>query len=211
MLTEEKKKLIEAEEKFRHEIAQRLKSEAQSVEENVAQLEKSVWGKVFEILNSNFGLWLLSSVVLSGGAAIYQITSHHFTQKLIAQKDFLTCEFEIENRLNAMGYLLKKANTVAEAQYALTPMTKSFGAVSPEYDHVNIAGLYFKTYQLTGIRNRQSEENVKELEELSLGIQQADPKAKLDDQARDKLIKLIESLKDHSMKVIESGKGTLNY
>ena len=211
MLTEEKKKLIEAEEKFRHEIAQRLKSEAQSVEENVAQLEKSVWGKVFEILNSNFGLWLLSSVVLSGGAAIYQITSHHFTQKLIAQKDFLTCEFEIENRLNAMGYLLKKANTVAEAQYALTPMTKSFGAVSPEYDHVNIAGLYFKTYQLTGIRNRQSEENVKVLEELSLGIQQADPKAKLDDQARDKLIKLIESLKDHSMKVIESGKGTLNY
>ncbi|QWD62589.1 hypothetical protein [Polynucleobacter sp. MWH-UH25E] len=211
MLSEEKKRLIEIEEKYRHEIAQKLKAEAQSAEENVLKIEQTIWNKVFDLLNSNFGLWLLSSVFLSGGAALYQSTSHHYAQKLIAQKEFLTCEFEIENRLNAMDYLVKKAKTIGEAQYALTPMTKSFGAVTPEYEHVNIAGLYFKTYQLTGIRNKQSEENVKELEELNLGIEQSNPKAPLDNETRSKLLKILESLRQHSLKLIESGKGSLIY
>ena len=148
---------------------------------------------------------------MSGGAAVYQMVSHHYTQKLTFQKEFLTCEFEIENRLNAMDYLLKKAKTIGDAQYALTPMSKSFGAVTPEYQNVNIAGLYFKTYQLTGLNNKVTGEYVKELEELNLGIQQANPKALLDEQTRDKLLKIIESLKQHSIKMIESGKGSLTY
>ena len=211
MPTEEKKKLIEAEEAYRHKITQKLSSELKSAEQTVANLEKTIWDKTFEILNSSFGLWLLSSVFLTGGAAIYQIVDHHYTQKLSYQKEFLTCEFEIANRLNAMDYLIKKAKTMGDAQYALTPMSKSFGAVSPEYDHVNIAGLYFKTYQVTGIQNKVTEEYLKELEELNLGIQQANPKAPLDDQTRNKLLKIIEALKQHSVKLIESGKGTLSF
>ena len=211
MLTEEKKKLIEAEETYRHKMAQKLSSELQSAEQTVTNLEKTIWNKTFEILNSSFGLWLLSSVFLTGGAAIYQIVDHHYTQKLSYQKDFLTCEFEIANRLYAMDYLVKKAKTMGDAQYALSPMSKSFGAVSPEYDHVNIAGLYFKTYQVTGIHNKTTEEYVRQLEELNLGIQQANPKAPLDDQTRNKLLKIIEALKQHSMKLIESGKGTLSF
>ena len=211
MLTEEKKKLIEAEEAYRHQITQKLKSEMQSVEQSVIALEKTFWDKTFELLNSSFGIWLLSTVFLSGGAAVYQTVSHHYTQKLTFQKEFLTCEFEIENRLNAMSYLLKKAKTIGDAQYALTPMSKSFGAVTPEYQNVNIAGLYFKTYQLTGLNNKVTGEYVKELEELNLGIQQANPKALLDEQTRDKLLKIIESLKQHSIKMIESGKGSLTY
>ncbi|WP_353432923.1 hypothetical protein [Polynucleobacter sp. MWH-UH23A] len=100
---------------------------------------------------------------------------------------------------------------MGDAQYALSPMSKSFGAVSPEYDHVNIAGLYFKTYQVTGIHNKTTEEYVRQLEELNLGIQQANPKAPLDDQTRNKLLNIIEALKQHSMKLIESGKGTLSF
>ncbi|QWD59546.1 hypothetical protein [Polynucleobacter sp. MWH-UH35A] len=211
MLDDQKKKLIEAEEKYRHQIAQKLKSEAASVEQNVANLEKTVWDKTFEILNSSFGLWLLSSVFLSGGAALYQITSHHYAQKLSTQKDFLTCEFEIENRLNAMSYLVKKAKTIGDAQYALTPMGKSFGAVSPEYEHVNITGLYFRTYQLTGVNNKKSEEYIKQLEELNLDIQKANPKAPLDDATRAQLLKVIDILKQHSINLIETGKPTLNF
>ena len=43
MLTDEKKKLIEAEEKYRHQITQKLKSEMQSVEQSVVELEKTFW------------------------------------------------------------------------------------------------------------------------------------------------------------------------
>lgn len=210
-LNEEKKKLIEAEEEYRHRIAQKLKSDAESVKQSIVNLEKTIWDKTFEILNSSFGLWLLSSVFLSGGAALYQITSHHYSQKLIAQKDFLTCEFEIENRLSAMDYLIKKAKTMGDAQFALTPMTKSFGAVSPEYDHVNMTGLYFRTYQLTGINNKKTEGYLKELEELNLTIQLANPKAPLDDQTRSKLLNTIEVLKQHSISLIQLGKGSLSF
>ena len=139
------------------------------------------------------------------------MVSHHYTQKLTFQKEFLTCEFEIENRLNAMDYLLKKAKTIGDAQYALTPMSKSFGAVAPEYENVNIAGLYFKTYQLTGLNNKITGEYVKELEEINLEIQQGNPKALLDGQTRNKLLNIIETLKQHSIKLIESGKGSLTY
>ena len=211
MLDDQKKKLIEAEETYRHKIAQKLQADMQSAEQSVVNLEKTIWEKTFELLNSSFGLWLLSSVFLTGGAALYQTVDHHYVQKLASQKEFLTCEFEIENRLNAMKFLIKKAKTIGEAQYALTPMTKSFGAVTPEYQNVNIAGLYFKTYQLTGINNKQTEAYLKELEELNLSIQQANPKALLDDQTRDKLVKLFDTLQEHSIKLIEAGKGLYSY
>ena len=209
MLDDQKKKLIESEEMYRHKIVQKIRSDAESIEQTANKLEKNFWDKTFELLNSNFGLWFLSSIFISGGAAIYQTTSHHYAQKLSAQKDFLTCEFEIENRLNSMDYLVKKAKTIGDAQYALLPMGKSFGAVSPEYEHVNITGLYFRTYQLTGINNKKTAEYLRELEELNLGIQQANPKAPLDEQTRNKLLKVIEILKQHSIQLIESGKGSL--
>ena len=211
MLDDEKKKLIEAEEEYRHKIAQKIKAEMHSAEQNAANLEKSIWNKTFELLNSSFGLWLLSSIFISGGAALYQITNLHYTHKLSAQKEFLTCEFEIENRLNTMDYLIKKAKTMGDAQYALTPMTKSFGAVSPEYEQVNIAGLYFKTYQLTGINNKKTEEYVKELGVLNLDVQRANPKALLDEKTRNQLLTIIEELKRHSVKMIESGKGSYSF
>lgn len=211
MLDEEKKKLIEAEERYRHKISQKIRSETESIEQSADKLEKNFWNKTFDLLNSNFGLWLLSSVFISGGAAIYQLTSHHYAQKLITQRDFLTCQFEIENRLNTMDFLLKKAKTIGDAQYALTPMGKSLGAVSPEYDHVNITGLYFRTFQLTGIINKTTSEYIKTLEELNLEIQQGNPKASLDDQTRNKLLSVIEALRQHSINLIESGKGSLSF
>ena len=155
MLDDEKKKLIEEEERYRHKIAAKLRSEAESIEKVTKDVEKSLWSKISEVLNSNFGLWFLSSIFISGGATVYQITQHHFQQKLSTQKELITCEFEIANRLNGMKYLLEKAKTYGDAQVALTPITKSFGAVSTEYENVNIAVLYFKTYQLTGIMNKK--------------------------------------------------------
>ena len=118
----------------------------------------------------------------------------------------MTCEFEIANRLNSMKFLLQKAQTNADAQHALTPITKSFGAVSTEYEHVNIAVLYFKTFQLTGVMNKNISNYVKELEEANLAIQNANPKAPLDPEQRTKLLNLINILQRNATEQIESGR-----
>ena len=206
MLDDEKKKLIEEEERYRHKIAAKLRSEAESIEKVTKDVEKGLWSKISEVLNSNFGLWFLSSVFISGGATVYQITQHHFQQKLSTQKELITCEFEIANRLNGMKYLLEKAKTYGDAQVALTPITKSFGAVSTEYENVNIAVLYFKTYQLTGIMNKKISNSVKELEQINLYIQAQNPKTALSAEDRNKLLALIHVLQNDVNDHIDSKK-----
>ena len=206
MLDDQKKKLIEAEEEYRHKIAQKLHTELESAENTAIKLERTFWDKALDLANSNFGLWFLSSVVITGGAAMYQIAEHHYVEKTATKKELQTCEFEIANRLNAMKFLLQRAKTIGDAQLALTPVMKSFGAVSSEYDHVNIAVLYFKSYQLTGIRDKATEEHVKELEEINLAIQQGNPKALFDDQIRANLLKLIDTLQKHEVVLIDSRK-----
>ena len=144
MLDDDKKRQIEAEERHRRDVAKKLDTDLAATVTDIKNLKNDLWSKVSETLNSNFGLWLLSSVFLSGGAALYQITQHHYEAKLETQKQLATCEFEIANRLNSMKFLLARAKTVGEAQFALTPVTKSLGAISVEYDNANIAVLYFK-------------------------------------------------------------------
>ena len=206
MLDNEKKRIIEAEEQYRHEIAEKLRSEAGFIKNEAVKIEKDFWSKASEVLNSNFGLWFLSSVFITGGAALYQIAQHHYEAKLNTQKELITCEFEIANRLNSMKFLLLRAKTNGDAQTALTAVSKSFGAVSTEYEHVNIAVLYFKIFQLTRIRDPQMEGYVKELEEKNLAIQSENPKTPFDEAARKRLIELISTLQRYEEQQIEGNK-----
>ena len=206
MLDNEKKRIIEAEEQYRHEIAEKLRSEAGFIKNEAVKIEKDFWSKASEVLNSNFGLWFLSSVFITGGAALYQIAQHHYEAKLNTQKELITCEFEIANRLNSMKFLLLRAKTNGDAQNALTAVSKSFGAVSTEYEHVNIAVLYFKIFQLTRIRDPQMERYVKELEEKNLAIQSENPKTPFDEAARKRLIELISTLQRYEEQQIEGNK-----
>ena len=194
MLDDDKKRLIEAEERYRRDVAKKLDSDLAATERDAKNLGKDVWAKVSEVLNSNFGIWFLSSVFISGGAAIYQITQHHYEAKLETQRQLATCEFEIANRLNAMKFLLARARTVGEAQYALTPVTKSLGALSAEYENANIAVLFFKIYQLTGYKNMKIANDVRELEQGALAIQRQDPKDLLKEENRKSLLAIIEVL-----------------
>lgn len=204
MLDDEKKKLIESEEEYRHKIASKLRTEMAPIEQTAINLEKSFWTKASEVLNSNFGLWFLSSVFITGGAALYQNTQHHYEAKLNTQKEVITCEFEIANRLNSMKFLLLKAKTIGDAQTALTPISKSFGAVSSEYEHVNIAVLYFKIFQLTGIRNKQMGDLVKELEEKNLALQSENPKDPFIEADRKRLVEIISVLQHYEDQQINS-------
>jgi hypothetical protein len=206
MLSDDKKSLIEAEERYRQEVSNKLRSDLGSAKQDVKNLEKDLWAKLNEMLNSNFGLWLLSSVFLTGGAALYQITQHHYDAKLLKERETIACEFEIANRLNSMKFLLRRATTIADAKYALTPITKSLGAITAEYENVNIAVLYFKIYQLTGVRDKAMGDYVRELEEKNLAIQEGDPKAKLDESDRKRILELIDALHKYEIDLINSRK-----
>lgn len=202
MLNEDRKSIIEAEERYRHEIAKKLRADLGVVEEDAKKLGKSFWDKAMEVLNSNFGLWFLSSVLITGGAAVYQITQHHYDAKLIRDEAIITCEFEIANRLNGMKFLLLRAKTVGQAQFALTPISKSLGAVSSEYENVNIAVLYFKIFQLTGQRDIKIGDLVRELEEKNLLIQSENPKLTVDEADRKRLIEIIDALHQYEIEKI---------
>jgi hypothetical protein len=199
MLNDEKKSSIEAEERYRHEIASKLRADLGAVEEDAIKLGKSFWDKTLEVLNSNFGLWFLSSVFITGGAAVYQITQHHYDTKVIKEKEVMTCEFEIANRLNGMKFLLLRAKTVGQAQFALTPITKSLGPVSSEYENVNIAILYFKIFQLTGQRDTRIGDLVRELEEKNLLIQAENPKNPIDEADRKRTLEIIDALHQYEI------------
>ena len=202
MLNEDRKSIIEAEERYRDEITKKLRADLGAVEEDAKKLGKSFWDKAMEVLNSNFGLWFLSSVFITGGAALYQITQHHYDAKLIRDKAIITCEFEIANRLNSMKFLLLRAKNIGQAQFALTPISKSLGPVSSEYENVNIAILYFKILQLTGQRDVQIGELVRELEEKNLLIQSENPKLPVDEAERKRFIEIIDALHQYEIEKI---------
>ena len=85
MLSNDRKSIIEAEEKFRHELKIKFEAEAASLksglnllEEDAKLVEKKFTTKLMEFLNSSVGMWFLSSVVITGGAAGLQQIQHHY-------------------------------------------------------------------------------------------------------------------------------------
>lgn len=155
------------------------------------------WDELNKLLNSNFFIWFLSSIIISGGATLYHNSQQHFETQSNKQKEIINCQFEIVNRLNSMNYLLRRAKTMGDVRYALSSMHKSLGPVIPEYENVNIAALYFKIYQLSGIRNSTIGEHLRELEEMHLSVQTEDPATPLTEANRTKIIELIHTLKEY--------------
>jgi hypothetical protein len=155
-----------------------------------------------KILNSNFFIWFLSSIIISGGATLYNNSQHHFEAESKKQIEINNSQFEIINRLNSMGYLMKRAKTMGDVKHALSGTHKSLGPVIPEYENVNIAALYFKIYQLSGIRNGEIGAYLRELEEWQLTSQIDDPSTPLQDADKTKILKLIHNLKEYEEKQI---------
>lgn len=159
---------------------------------------------LLKLFNSNFFIWFLSSVILSGGASLYHSSQQRYEQTQTTRKEITNCQFEIVNRLNHMSHLMRRAKTVADAQFALSNMDKTSGSVIPEFAHVNMAALYFKQYQLNGIQDSVNNQNIRELEELHLTMLTSDPKSTLSDQDKNKILELIHNLKKYESSLIGS-------
>lgn len=159
---------------------------------------------LLRLLNSNFFIWFLSSVILSGAASLYHFSEQRYQQSRNTNKEITNCQFEIVNRLNNMSHLMRRSKTVADTQFALSSLDKSLGSVVPEFEHVNMGALYFKQYQLNGIHDTKNDQNFRELEEMYLTMLTSDPKSKLSDLDKNKILELLHSLKNYERSLFVS-------
>jgi type II secretory pathway component PulJ len=152
-----------------------------------------------EFLNSSVGMWLLSSVVLTGGAAVIQQVQHQYQISEQNHQQLVTHLFEIQNRLDNMEYLLRRAQTVGDAQEALHGLFKSIFPLSPELQNRSLGSLYFTVYNLIpGSRQQKAQEAiqfVRELEDSEWALQSRPSNQPLTEADRAQFNKLIKSCK----------------
>lgn len=208
MLSDDRKTIIEAEERFRHELKVKLEADAESLksglhrlEAEVKQVEKKFLAKLMEFLNSSVGMWFLSSVVITGGAAGLQQIQHHYETEQKNKAQLIEYQFEIGNRIQNMKYFLRHAKTVGDAKSALASVFKSKFPLSPNLENQSLSALYFNLYQLIEGTDKEKSKRaiavVLDLEdaEVSLQSQKNDQTLSIADKERlGKLVADIENL-----------------
>lgn len=202
MLDDERKKLIEAEERFRRDLkmqleieASKLRSDASSLPAQVKQIEKKTTSKIMEFLNSSVGMWFLSSVVITGGAAALQQIQHHFETQQKNKSQLVVYQFEIGNRIQNMKYFLRHAKTVGDAKMALGGVFKSKFPINADLENQSLSTLYFNLHQLIGgtprEKNLKALEIIRDLEDSEILLQSRPDSEELNATDRDSFNKLI--------------------
>jgi hypothetical protein len=210
MLSDDQKKLIEAQEIHRHEFRKTLEEASTAVSKKandvVAEVkeEKAKLGtQVMAFLNSSVGTLLLSSVVVTGGAGLIQQIQHNHDNQQKNREQLVVYKFEIENRLDNMEFALRRAQTVGDAKDALNRLFKSKFPLTPELQNRSLASLYFNIYELVPGTEKQKAQAaidfIRELENaedlLNSQTNNALPINEQDKAQFNKLIQSIRSLK----------------
>lgn len=207
MLSEERKNILEAEERFRHElkssfegITAKINSESQDLKAEIKAVEKNLGSKLMDFLNSSVGMWLLSSVVLTGGAAAFQRMQHHYDLEEKNKSQLVLYQFEIGNRIQNMKYFLRQAKTVGDAKSALEAVFRSKFPLNPDLKDQNLSALYFSLQQLvrgTGVeKSKKSMEVIRELEDAEYLLQSQKNDAPLDAADKAKLASLVSAIEN---------------
>lgn len=200
MLSDDELKRIAAEEHYRHSIRKTIEAQTAPPEPAAPAVpERHGFGKkLFEFLNSSVGMWLLSSVVLTGGAAILQQIQHDHEIAQKNRQDLSSHKFEIQHRLDSMIFLLRRAKTVGDAKNALNGVFKSAIPLTPELQNRSLASLYMSVQPLLAGSDKdkttQAFELVKQLEESELLLQAQPDDKPLDAAELAKLTKLTASI-----------------
>lgn len=201
MLTDEQRKIIEAEEELRHQVRRRLDTESPPPPPPPPEPPKVGFGKkLFDFFNSSLGMWLLSSVVLTGGAALLQNIQHAHEIEQKNREQIATHRFEITNRLDEMEFGLRRATTVGQAKAAMDSMFKSKFPLSPELQNRSLGSLYLTMYQLVSgsdkTKSAEAMNFIRRLEEAEVALQEEkNDNAPLSDSQKEHLRKLLKSIK----------------
>jgi len=207
MLSEETKKRIEAEERFRHDLKVKLEAELASaksafasVQKEVGQAEKRTASKVMEFLNSSVGTWFLSSVVITGGAAMLQQIQHSHEIEQKNKTQLIAYQFEIGTRIQNMKFFLTQAKTVGDAKVALASVFQSKFPLNPELEKQSLSALYFNLHQLIDgsekEKTRLAMAVVLDLEQAEFLLQSQRNDQLLDANDKEKLAKLVTSIEN---------------
>jgi len=207
MLTEERKQIIEAEERLRHELRASLEHlykkssvESESASAEIKTVEKSFGNKLMEFLNSAVGMWLLSSVVITGGAAVFQRLQHHYDVEERNKAQLVLYKFEIGNRIQNMKYFLRQAKTVGEAKNALDGVFRSKFPLSQDLKDQNLSTLYFSLQQLAQgnaiDKSKRALAVVLDLEDAEYLLQSKNNDLPLDANEKEKLLKLVAAIEN---------------
>jgi len=215
MLSEETKKRIEAEEQFRHDLKVKLEAELASAKSAFANLhkeagevEKRTASKIMEFLNSSVGTWFLSSVVITGGAAMLQQIQHSHEIEQKNKTQLISYLFEIGTRIQNMKFFLTQAKTVGDAKVALSSVFQSKFPLNPDLEKQSLSALYFNLHQL--IEGSEKEKTrlamavVLELEQAEFLLQSQKNNQLLDANDKEKLAKLVTAIEN--MHIREAGK-----
>jgi hypothetical protein len=207
MLNEDKKTMIEAEERFRHELRIKLANEANSLQVGITHLggeiknaEKKFVAKLMEFLNSSVGMWFLSSVVITGGAAMLQQIQHHYEIEQKNKAQLVSYQFEIGTRIQNMKYFLRHAKTVGDAKSALASVFKSKFPLNPELENQSLSALYFNLYQLMDgadkDKSKRAIEVILNLEDAEVLLQSQKNDQLLDAADKERLNKLVAAIEN---------------
>jgi len=213
MLSNDRKSIIEAEEKFRHELKIKFEAETASLksglnllEDDAKLVEKKFTTKLMEFLNSSVGMWFLSSVVITGGAAGLQQIQHHYEIEQKNKTQLIEYQFEIGNRIQNMKYFLRHAKTVGDAKSALASVFKSKFPLSPALENQSLSALYFNLYQLIDgtdkDKSKRAIEVVLDLEDAEVSLQSRKNDQALSAADKDRLSKLVADIENLHIKGI---------
>ncbi|MGD9881000.1 MAG: hypothetical protein AB7U95_12775 [Reyranella sp.] len=212
MLTEDELKRIAAEEHYRQTIRKSLDAEAAaaaapSPAPPAPPPGQGLGTKLFDFLNSSVGMWLLSSVVLTGGAAIIQQIQHDHETQQQNRQILSTHRFEIHHRLDNMTFLLRRAKTVGDAKAALDGIFKSTIPLSPELQNRSLGSLYMGLMPLLAGSDKQKASEaftlVRQLEEAELVLQSQPDDRPLDQSLRHRLTKLVDTIQSMHFTAVE--------
>ena len=191
-------KRIHAEEILRCEIREEIEASKKS-ESSKSSTGSGLSEKLMDFLNSSVGMWLLSSVVLTTGAAMIQQFQHSYQIREQNHKQLVTHLFEIQNRLDNMEYILRNAQNVGQAKEGLKGLFKSIFPLTPELENRSLVSLYFAVYSLIPgdrqVKAKEAIEFVRQMEESEFTFQSRSDAEKLNDVDREQLRKLIQACK----------------
>lgn len=198
MLTDEDRARIEADERLRHAVRQGMQPPAEPAEPPPPPPKPKFGQRLMHFLNSSVGMWLLSSVLLTGGAAVLQQIQHDHEISMKNQQDLTTLRFEIEHRLGNMAFLLRRAKTTGAAKVALDGVFKSPIPLTPELQNRSLSSLFLSAYPILPKDKhrdiRQAIKLVKQLEEDELLLRALPDDQPLTDAHREKYGKTITSI-----------------
>ena len=197
MLTEENRKLIEADEQLRHEVRTRLG--AASAGPAPEPKTPGFGHRLFDFFNSSVGMWLLSSIVLTGGAALLQNIQHQHEVDQKNRELISTHKFEVTNRIDHMQHGLQRAVTAGDAKAAMDGMFKSKFPLTPELQNKSLGSLHLTVIQLLPDADPQKAAKtmnfIRQLEEAELSLQSEPDDKPLSRDQKEHLKKLLQSIK----------------